>query len=150
MISEVKEKIVSFLSHNKSIEVVDVRLGAYGGKTLVQVLLDKEGGIGIDDLTEVNRKLSKVMDEWDVLPAAYMLEVSSAGLDRPLLEVNHFIRFSGRKVKVLLYEPVGDNRRNITGVIIGVHGDIIDIESDSELFKISFKNMKKANLVFEM
>lgn len=149
MINELKGKIESFLAEDKDLEIVDVRLGASGGKKLVQVLLDKESGIGLDDLTEVNRRLSKALDKWEIIPGAYILEVSSAGLERPLTQIQHYSRFSGRKAKIQLFEPVGEKRRKITGIIRGVEGSTITIESDTEIFKLPFTNIKKANLVFE-
>lgn len=146
----ITEKIASFLGDRQDIEVVDVRHGSSGGKTVVQVLIDKEGGISLDDLTGINHQLSKAMDQWDVISGAYMLEVSSAGLERPLTKLQHYSRFSGRKVKILLHNPVEENRKRITGTIAGAEGDIIMVEAEEQMLRIPFTNIKKANLVFEM
>jgi ribosome maturation factor RimP len=149
MIEQIREKIESLLAE-VSLEVVDVRLGGSGGRKLVQILLDKEGGISLDDLTEVNKRVGNALDEWDLIPGAYMLEVSSAGLERPLITIEHFQRFSGRKVKILLIEPINANRRKITGYIKGVDGETVSVQEEAEEFKLDINNIKKANLVFEM
>jgi len=146
----IKEKISSFISQNADIEVVDVRLGSQGGRMRIQVLLDKEGGISMEDLTEVNRRLSKAMDQWDMVSDSYLLEVSSAGLERPLTKLEHFKRFHGKKVKIVLKEPLVEKRRKLTGLIAGVEGDEVSIEDDAQVLNIDFSNIKKANLVFEM
>lgn len=149
MNSQIREKIESVLSEIENIEVVDVRFGSTGGKSLVQVLLDKEGGISLDDLTEVNRFLSREMDNWDTGTDAYMLEVSSAGLERPLTKLEHFDRFRQRKVKLMLHEPGEGNRKNYTGVITDVCGDSIFLHVESEPIEVVYSNIKKANLVYE-
>jgi len=146
----IKEKISSFISQDADIEVVDVRVGSQGGRMRIQVLLDKEGGISMEDLTEVNRRLSKAMDQWDMVSDSYLLEVSSAGLERPLTKLEHFKRFHGKKVKIVLKEPLVEKRRKLTGLIAGVEGDEVSIEDDAQVLNIDFSNIKKANLVFEM
>jgi len=148
MNTEVTEEITSFLAERQDLEVVDVRCTGVGSKTSIQVLLDKEGGISLDDLTEVNRQLSKKLDEWDPIAGAYMLEVSSAGLERPLTKLSHYQRFIGRKVKILLQPD--NERRKISAVLAGVEGEIIILETESETLKLPFSKIKKANLVFVM
>src|SRR5690554_2206539 len=143
----IKEKISSFISQDADIEVVDVRVGSQGGRMRIQVLLDKEGGISMEDLTEVNRRLSKAMDQWDMVSDSYLLEVSSAGLERPLTKLEHFKRFHGKKVKIVLKEPLVEKRRKLTGLIAGVEGDEVSIEDDAQVLNIDFSNIKKANLV---
>ena len=80
----IKERIEEYLTGNYDIEVVDIRFGSMAGKILVQILVDKTGGITLDDLSEINRNLSREMDAWDTGPDAFVLEVSSAGVERPL------------------------------------------------------------------
>lgn len=150
MNDQIKGKIESFFADQQPLELVDVRIGGSGGKMLLQVLLDKEGGISLDDLTGVNRQLSKALDEWDLLSGAYMLEVSSAGVERPLVKMDDFKRFSGRKAKLLMHSPLEENRKKVTGIIKEIIGDKIIIEAEDQAFEIQYENIKKANLVFEM
>ena len=150
MIDQLRDKIESLLIDPQDLEIVDVRLGGSGGKMLVQILLDKEGGIGLDDLTDFNRRVSSALDDWDLIPGAFMLEVSSAGLERPLITLEHFQRFIGNKAKVLLNEPIDNNRRKIIGYIKGAHASKVTVEDESDVYEINLNNIKKANLVFEM
>lgn len=149
MRSELRERIESLLAEDALLEVVDVRIGC-AGKNSIQVLLDKEGGISLDDLTEINRRISKALDTWDLIPGAYILEVSSAGIERPLYKVESYARFSGRKVKVTLSDPVGNCPKKFSGIIAGTDGRTIRFDVQGELIDIPFSNIKKANLVFEM
>lgn len=150
MKTQVVEKIESLLVGNEDLEVVDIRLGSTAGKTLVQVLLDKDGGISLEDLTEINRQVSKAMDQWNILPGTYLLEVSSAGLERPLKKLVSFKKFTGHKVKLVLTEPVQDCPKSLTGIIAGVAGNDVLMDYQGKTIEVPFTNIKRANLVFEM
>ena len=147
---QIGERIEQALASFEDIEVVDVRCSGRSGKGLVQVLLDKGGGITLDDLTHINRFLSKEMDAWDVGKGAYMLEVSSAGLERPLTKLEHYGRFIQRKVKVELHQAMEDKRRKYTGIILGVQGEVISIETETGIVVIPYAKIKKARLVYEL
>lgn len=148
MNKQIGTRIELALASFDDIEVVDVRCSGRGGKGLVQVFLDKEGGITLDDLTHINRYLSKEMDTWDVGTGAYMLEVSSAGLERPLTKLEHYVRFIQHSVKIELHEAMDDNRRKYTGIIQGVQGDIISLETETGMVTIPYDKIKKANLIY--
>lgn len=151
MRTELTERIESLLAEDVQLEVVDVRIGSgAGSKNSIQVLLDKEGGISLDDLTEINRRISKALDTWDLIPGAYILEVSSAGIERPLYKIENYARFSGRRVKVTLIDSVGNCPKKFSGIIAGTDGSSIRFDLQGELIEIPFSNIKKANLVFEM
>lgn len=150
MNKRIREKIELALESHKDIEVVDIRFSSDGGNRLIQVLLDREGGIDLGILTEINRNLSKEMDTWDIATGTYFLEVSSAGLERPLTKLQHFSRFTQRKVKILLHKPAGENRKRYTGIIRAVHGEMVNLETDVGMMEIPYANIRKANLVFEM
>ena len=145
----IKERIEEYLTGNYDIEAVDIRFGSMAGKILVQILVDKTGGITLDDLSEINRNLSREMDAWDTGPDAFVLEVSSAGVERPLTKLEHFARFRDRKAKIELHAPLEGNRRRYVGAIRDVQGDVIVLHCDAGDIKIPFSRIKKANLVFE-
>ena len=86
-------------------DLEDVSVAAAGKRRVVRVLIDKDGGVTLDDIAEVARALSDLLDEAelaepDLLGGAYVLEVSSPGVDRPLTEPRHWRRNVGRLVKV--------------------------------------------------
>jgi len=80
------------------VELDDMELGRMKGKILLRVYIEKQGGVSIDDCEKVSREIATVLDVEDPVPGAYVLEVSSPGLDRPLRKPRDFIRFSGKKV----------------------------------------------------
>ncbi|HVE63530.1 MAG TPA: ribosome maturation factor RimP [Mycobacteriales bacterium] len=78
----------------------DVAVRSAGSRRLVQVLVDRDRGISLDDVAEASRTVSEVLDAADVFAGAYVLEVSSPGVDRPLTVARHWQRNLGRLVNV--------------------------------------------------
>ena len=96
----------------------DVEYVKEGGTWYLRVLLDKEGGVDILDCEAVSRKLSDLLDEADPIEGSYVLEVGSAGAERPLKRPGDFAQFMGSPVLVKLYRAV-DGRKEIPGVLTG-------------------------------
>ena len=86
----------------------------------VQVMADRADGalIGVDDCEAISRAIGAVLDVEDPLPGAWSLEVSSAGIDRPLTRVKDWNRFGGHVARVDMAVPV-DGRRRFSGVVLG-------------------------------
>lgn len=80
--------------------VEDVVVRQAGSRRLVQVLVDRDGGISLDDVAAATRVASDALDSADAVPGAYVLEVSSPGVDRPLTQPRHWRRNTGRLVTV--------------------------------------------------
>ncbi|GAB3993752.1 ribosome maturation factor RimP [Nocardioides marmoraquaticus] len=81
------------------LEAVDVKVA--GKRRLLRVAVDKDGGVSMDDVAEATREVSRVLDERDLMgERPYTLEVSSRGVDRPLVLPRHWRRNAGRLVKV--------------------------------------------------
>ena len=112
----------------------------------VRLFIDKEGGVGVDDCADVSHQVSAVMDVEDPITVAYNLEVSSPGLDRPMFTAEHYQRFTGEEVALVLRMAV-QNRRKWQGIIKAVDGEMITVtvEGKDEVFALS--NIQKANLV---
>ena len=89
------------------------------GSRIVRLFVDKEGGIGLDELQSVSEEVSAILDAEDPIPTAYTLEVSSPGLDRPLRGEADYRRFAGKLARLSSYEPV-DGRRHWTGRLVAV------------------------------
>jgi ribosome maturation factor RimP len=114
-------------------ELVRVRL--MSGKTrILQIMADRpEGGIEIDELGEVTTLVSAVLDVEDPLEDAYVLEVSSPGIDRPLTRLKDFETWAGHEARLETTELI-DGRRRFKGVLQGVEGGeiLIEIEDKGE------------------
>jgi ribosome maturation factor RimP len=112
-------------------ELVDVEVKKDRGGHLVRLYVDKEGGIGLDDLQSVSEEVSAVLDAEDPIASSYTLEVSSPGLDRPLKTENDYRRFVGRLAKISSYEPV-EGRRHWTGRLASFDGGVVSVRLEKE------------------
>lgn len=132
-------------------ELVDVELVGGGRHPTLRVYIDKPGGVTVDDCADVSRQLSAILDVEDPIAASYTLEVSSPGLDRPLVTTEDFRRQLGETVKLRLYAP-RDGRRNFTGRVREVRDDGVSLEIEgpggrTERVDLSFEGIERARLV---
>ncbi len=101
-------------------------------------------------LTEISRDLSSALDVADVIPHRYHLEVSSAGVERPLRSARDYERAVERLAKLHLVRPASDGQRVLRGKILGVQGDAISLEVDGKPVTAAFENVGRAHLIFEL
>jgi len=126
-------------------EIWDVEYVKEAGTWYLRILLDKEGGVDILDCEEISRKVSDLLDEADPIEGSYVLEVSSAGADRPLKKPAHFQQFLGAEVDVRLYRPL-DGRKEYTGVLKGYDGGDVTIETAGEARTFVKKDVAQVRL----
>ncbi|HHS99719.1 MAG TPA: ribosome maturation factor RimP [Thiomicrospira sp.] len=122
---------------------------AAGRHSTLRVFVDKQGGINVDDCADISRQLSAIMDVEDPISDRYMLEVSSPGLDRPLIKPEHFKRYEGKSVRVRAAMAIL-GRRKINGKLVKVTDEQIEVEVEGEIYEIPFDLIEKANLVVEI
>jgi len=134
---------------NRGFRVVRVQLQGSKRKTL-QIMIERmdDVNITVDDCALVSRTVSVLLDVDDSIHEPYILEVSSPGLDRPLITKNDFKRFSGSTVKVELKTP-HDGSRRFQGLLLGVEGELVKIELDpqKEVAEFAFSDIQKAKLI---
>jgi len=127
-------------------ELVDVAIVTDHGRRVLRVTIDKPGGVTVDDCGDVSRELGTILDVEDPIPQSYSLEVSSPGLDRPLLSEKDFIRFSGKKARIKTREAL-EGRKNFKGTIDAViEGRVRVTDFDGKVFDIPFPIIEKARL----
>lgn len=112
----------------------------------LRIYIDSEKGITVDDCADVSHQVSAVMDVEDPITVAYNLEVSSPGLDRPLFNAEHFTRYIGEDVSLVLRIAV-QNRRKWQGMIKAVDGEMITVTVDGKDDVFALSNIQKANLI---
>ena len=95
---------------------------------------------------EVSRKVSRILDEADPIDSDYVLEVSSPGLDRPLVRIRDFERFQGFQAKVELNQA-RDGRRRFKGKLLGIKDDMIRILVDGEEVELPHPDIIRAKLL---
>jgi ribosome maturation factor RimP len=117
--------IVAPLADERGLALYDVEQH----QTALRVLVDREGGIDIDTLTELSRAVSRALDEVDPVAGKYTLEVSSPGLERPLRRPDHFLGAIGDHVTIKTV-PGTEGDRRITGVLTDADDDGITVHPD--------------------
>lgn len=120
-----------------------------GKRWILRIFIDKEGGVTLDDCAHVSSELGRMLESEDVVSNAYVLEVSSPGLDRPLKSISDYSRYTGRLVKINTRQPY-INMTSFKGRLISVEGEKIIIETDKEgVIEILFSDVANARLVVE-
>lgn len=115
---------------------------------ILRILVDAEGGIGIDTIKTISRSAGRVLDDADPIPGRYTLEVSSPGLERPLRTQAHFEGAIGELVKFKTHADV-DGRRRFQGTLVGADdlGFRVDVDGGEQTF--SYDDVTKTKTVFE-
>ena len=134
------------------LEVLDVEVHGSGGQRVLRVYLDTgtdERRVSLADCEAVSRRLGDVLDAHGTVDGHYMLEVSSAGVNRPLREPAHFERVVGKRVRVRCV-GTSDAVETVRGRLEGlVDGRLRMAEDGGEIAEIELRNVKRANLEFE-
>jgi len=126
-------------------ELIDVEYGREPSGVILRLIIDKPGGVTIDDCSGISRLAGDLLDAKDSVPGSYNLEVSSPGINRPLKRKDDFERFAGQKVLIKTSELI-DGCRNFKGILNGTRDDFIVISSEKTVFSIPFDLVAKARL----
>lgn len=107
-----------------------------------------DGGITVDDCAVASRTLSAILDVEDPIQGGYQLEVSSPGIDRPLVRIEDFRRFAGHEAKIEMHDMV-EGRKRFRGTLAGVDGGRvkIDLKGDEGLSELPFDGIVAAKLI---
>ena len=141
-----KELLLPILEEN-SLELWDAEYVKEGQDMYLRVYIDKPEGVSIDDCVTVSRALEKQLDSRDFIPEAYILEVSSPGLTRPLKKTVDFTRSIGKRIELKLYQPV-DGRKEFEAVLIYGDDDVVKVETEKGECNIERSNIAKARLCY--
>lgn len=128
-------------------EVVRVRLDG-GRRPTLQVMIERQDlePLSLDACAEASKAISALLDVEDPLKGAYVLEVSSPGIDRPLVRLRDFERFAGFEAKIELKQPI-DGRRRFRGRVLGADRDSVRIRVDDDELSLPMDVVKAAKLV---
>ena len=158
---ETVRSIASRVAGSYGLDIFDVQFRREGPGMVLRIQLDKPWtrtapasgtdveGVTVEDCARVSRDLSAVLDVDDVVPAAYVLEVSSPGLDRPLRQAADYDRFSGRRAKLVMREAV-DGQMFFKGRLEGqVDGTVTIVTDDEKRHRVPLNVITRANLEVE-
>ncbi len=101
------KEIASDIADDEGFELYDIQIQS-GRKTLLRVFIDKAGGVTIDDCERMSKRLGALLDVEDLMKTPYILEVSSPGLDRPLVTLKDFEKSIGKLVRIVTLEKIED------------------------------------------
>lgn len=132
--------LVEPLVVGEGLELVDVQLT--GGS--LQVFVDRPGGLDLEAISVLSRRISDVLDDHDPVPGRYVLEVSSPGLERPLRRPDHFRRFVGTTVSVKT-SPGVEGERRLKGLLEEADDDSVVVAGR----RLSYGDIETARTVFE-
>ena len=132
------------------LEIVLVEVKGGGNRSIVRIFIDQPGGVSLSDCERFSKHFGVVLDVEDAVPFRYVLEVSSPGLDRPLMKEADFRRFAGKAAKIRTLVAV-EGQRNFRGKLLGVTDGRIGLEiSPGKQIEIALTDVEKANLVIEI
>ncbi|MBI4056829.1 MAG: ribosome maturation factor RimP [Elusimicrobia bacterium] len=143
---ETIEKMVTPLLDEEAVELVDLQYLRENGSFVLRFFLDKANGITLDDCEYLSHRIGSLLDQTDLLPGRYALEISSPGLDRVLKKERDFERFKDHRIKVKLKRPNPNGQRNFQGYLKGLESGSIVLECDAQMFKFPLQEIHEARL----
>ncbi len=124
-------EIVEPLAKELGLSIWDVRFLKEGSQWYLRVFIDKEGGVGIDDCVNLSHAIDGPIDEANPIEQAYILEVSSPGVERELVRDEHFLSSVGEKIMVKMIRPV-EGKREFSGTLESYDDGNITIRLEDE------------------
>jgi ribosome maturation factor RimP len=149
-IGERVEQIAVSVTKPEGIEFVHCEIAGSKRNPTVRLIIDKPGGVTLEDCAQVSREVEAILDRDDFIPTSYVLEVSSPGIERELYVLADFKRFTGKDVRIKTNRPIG-GQRNFSGTILGVKENEIELEDRTNgQVRIPFESIVKANLIVDV
>lgn len=127
---DVLEPIAGRIAEQQGLELVDIEMIRSGSDRILRVLIDKPGGVGLEDCEKFSEPFSNELDVIDPIKDSYYLEVSSPGPERPLRKDGDFTRFAGSEVEIRLKEAF-EGKRIIRGRLAGLENQDIVVVTDA-------------------
>ncbi|SFP92051.1 ribosome maturation factor RimP [Lachnospiraceae bacterium XBB1006] len=131
------EELLTPIIEEHHFELVDVEYVKEGGNYYLRAYIDKEGGINVDDCEVVSRALGELLDREDFIEGAYILEVSSPGLGRPLKKEKDYVRSMGKELEIRTYRAI-DKQKEFYGYLTAYDDKTVTIETDDNK-KLTFE-----------
>ena len=144
------EPIIANTVEAQGVELYNLEYLTEYGRKILRLYIDKEGGITLDDCERVSRAVEPVLDAHDPIPEAYVLEVSSPGIERKLVKDSHFASNIGKTVEVKLFKPLDtDRRKKFSGVLSEFNNGTVTVATSQGDFKLKRDDIAQCRLVFK-
>jgi ribosome maturation factor RimP len=146
-VTERIEQLIAPTVEGMGYSIVRVQLSG-GDRLRLQVMAERQDGqaMVVDDCADMSRAISAILDVEDPIAEAYTLEVSSPGIDRPLVRPRDFERYAGHEARIETNVSV-NGRRRFRGRVLGVEGDVVRVAVEGEDIEVPFSAISKAKLV---
>jgi ribosome maturation factor RimP len=115
---------------------------------LLRIFIEGENGITVEDCAAVSRQLGAALDVEDLIPVAYILEVSSPGIERVLFVPEHFQQYLNHAIKIRTRLAV-DGRKNFRGRLFGADDQCVTITVDNQNYQLDYNLIDRARLIYE-
>ncbi len=146
------QEVAAPILQSHGLELVEAVCVGQGPRTVIRVFIDKPGGISLTDCEQAHRSLSPALDVIDPFPHAYMLEISSPGLDRPLRSVQDYRRLIGQAITLKLRQPIQTQWR-LEGTVLDVDDRAVTLsvpqKKTVETMRIEFDHIALARRKIE-
>ena len=143
------EEIARRVAASEGLEIVEVQLKGSGNSQLLRIYIDKPDGVTHGDCESLSHQVGTILDVEDVIPGHYTLEVSSPGVERKLLKPRDFERFQGKKAKIVLREPVS-NQRTWEGILAVLDEGVLALDLGAgNTVRFPLDRVETAHLKFE-
>ena len=143
------EELITPFVEDKGFELVDVEYVKEGGNWYLRAYIDKPGGITVDDCEVISRSLSDKLGEEDFIEGAYILDVSSPGLGRPLKKEKDFVRNMGQEVELRTYRAI-EKQKEFRGILDAYDKSSITLEvEEGEKLVFDRSNVALVRLAFD-
>lgn len=150
------ETEIEALLERMGYELVALEKGGGRRRPLLRLRIDRPDGepgrssVTVSDCAAVSRVVEELLEESPAAPGDYILEVSSPGVERPLVRARDYVRFAGREVVLRGYGPLAGKARRLTGVLLGLSGDgdRVAVEVEGERLEVPLSAVARAHLVY--
>ena len=137
------EQLTRKIAESEGLELMDLEYKTGQARNLLRVFIDKDGGVTLGDCENLSRQLSAVLDVNDLLKNAYVLEVSSPGIDRPFRTDHDYQRNVGRTVRITFEDETGKVMQSV-GLLTSVDNGTVTIEQQGEIARIERDRIHRA------
>jgi len=142
------EKLLAPILEEDGLELVETEFKPSGKRWLLRLYIDKEGGVTISDCESVSRDFARILEIEDFIEHAYILEVSSPGLTRPLKTRQDFVRHRGKPCRIITTVEI-QGMNEFRGEIGAVNDDTVEVKGKIDVFDVPICAIKKAHLEFD-